>query len=157
MSDRIRAKVAKILSSREVVINAGSNEGVVVGMYFDILDPKGEDIIDPDTGEKLGSVDRPKVRVKITQVQEKLSIASTYQKEKVNVGGNSIFLSDLGTLSSALMPPKYIERYKTFRTDEAAWENIEEEDSYVKIGDSVVQVHDLAVDINEREKPAHSG
>ena len=33
-------------------------------MYFDILDSKGEEIRDPDSGESLGSIDRSKTRVR---------------------------------------------------------------------------------------------
>lgn len=66
MSDEaIRGKVARILNSRELAINVGAADGVKVGMYFDVLDPKGEDIKDPDSGEVLGSLERPKVRVKL--------------------------------------------------------------------------------------------
>ena len=44
MADLIRGKVARVLNSREVALNVGLNNGVEVGMCFDILDPKGEDI-----------------------------------------------------------------------------------------------------------------
>ena len=82
MSEPIRGKVARVLNSREIALTVGSSDGVVVGMFFDVMDPKGEDITDPDTGDILGSVERPKVRVQITKVQERLSVASTYRKTK---------------------------------------------------------------------------
>jgi len=140
MSDKIRAKVARILNSREIAITAGSEVGVVVGMLFDVMDPKGEDITDPDTGDILGSIERPKVRVQVTQVQERLSIASTYKKESVNIGGTGGFLADGGAIARAFMPPKHITKYETLKTDEKTWEDLEEEESYVKTGDSVVQI-----------------
>lgn len=143
MSELIRSKVARVLNSREIVIAAGSDQGVRVGMYFDVLDLKGEDIRDPDTGEVLGSIDRPKVRVRITQVQERLSVASTFKKEKINVGGTGHGLESFGSiglLSRALMPPKYVTRYQTLKTDEKTWEDLDEEQSYVKTGDPVIQV-----------------
>ena len=137
----LRGRVARILNSRELVINIGSNHGVKIGMLFDVLDPKGEDIVDPDSGEILGSVKRPKVRVKIIKVQERLSIASTYRKKKVNVGGSGPdFKVPIGGLSAALMPPKWIEKYETLKTEEKTWEDLSEEESYVKTGDPVVQV-----------------
>ena len=79
----------------------GSADGVEVGMYFDVLDPKGEDVKDPDSGEVLGSLDRPKVRVKVTKVQERLSVASTYKTYEVNVGGSGGALS-FGLSSSSI-------------------------------------------------------
>ena len=87
MSNKVRAKVARVLNSREIVITAGAKNGVLVGMYFDVMDPKREDIRDPDTGEVLGSLERPKVRVQVIQVQDHLAVASTFKKERVNVGG----------------------------------------------------------------------
>lgn len=137
MSESIRGKVARVLNSREIALSVGSSDGVVVGMYFDVMDPKGEDITDPDTGKVLGSIERPKVRVQITKVQEKLSVASTYRKTKKNVGGS---MSDFGSLSRVLMPPKWVTKYETLKTEEKTWEDLDEEQSYVKIGDPIVQV-----------------
>lgn len=142
MSGPIRGKVAQVLNSREVAINVGSDHGVSQGMYFDIVDPKGEDIRDPDSGEILGSLERPKVRVQVVTVQPKLSVASTYKKTKVNLGGEGgLALSQsISSLSRQLMPPNWITRYETFKTTEKTWDQLEEKESYVKVGDPVVQV-----------------
>lgn len=136
MADLIRGKVARVLNSREVAFNVGKNNRVEVGMYFDILDPKGESIEDPDTGESLGSINRPKVRVKVTKVQENLSVASTYRTKRINVGGVGPLLSDF---SNVFMPPKWETRYETLKTKEKTWEDLDEVESYVKAGDPVVQ------------------
>ncbi|PZO14331.1 MAG: hypothetical protein DCE87_11260 [Betaproteobacteria bacterium] len=110
-------------------------------MYFDVMDQKGENITDPDTEEVLGSIERPKVRVQVTQVLDRISIASTFKKKSINIGGaGGSFLNDLGAVSRALMPPKYVEKYETLKTDEQTWEDLNEEQSYVKTGDPVVQV-----------------
>lgn len=147
MSEPIRGKVARVLNSREIALTVGSSDGVVVGMFFDVMDPKGEDITDPDTGDILGSVERPKVRVQITKVQELLSVASTYRKTKKNIGGH---ITDLGSLSRVLMPPKWVTKYETLKTEEKTWEDLDEEQSYVKIGDPVVQVIE-EIDVGEDE------
>ncbi len=133
MTEPIRGKVARVLNSREIVINVGSVNGVVVGMHFDVIDPRGEEIRDPDTNEVLGSIDRTKVRVRITKVKGKLSLAST-QGQRVNVGGS---LGDFGRL---LMPPRWITQYETLRMKDKNWDDLDEKDSYVKIGDPVIQV-----------------
>jgi hypothetical protein len=144
MTNQIRGKIAQVLNSRELALNIGSDHGVRVGMLFDVLDPKGEDIIDPDTGAVLGSLARPKVRIKIISVQSKLSVGSTYKKERVNIGGVSLGSSVLGLGSSGLgqllNPPEYVSRYETLKTTERTWEDISEEDSYVNRGDAVVEV-----------------
>ena len=137
MTDLIRGKVARILNSREIAINVGSDDGVSPGMYFDVMDQNSEDVRDPDTQEVLGSIRRPKIRVKITMVQKKLSLASTYKTRRVNVGGLGI---EFTGLSRVLMPPKWVTKHETLKTEEKTWENLEEEKSYVKTGDPVVQV-----------------
>lgn len=132
----IRGKVARILTSREVAINLGSDDGVIPGMYFDILHEEGQEIQDPDTGDILGNIDRPKIRVKVTHVHGKLSLAATFKKKRTNRGGQYY----LEGLSKALMPPRWVTEYETFKTEEKTWENLDERDSFVKTGDPVVQV-----------------
>jgi len=138
MTNMIRGKVARVLNSRELALNIGSQNGVRKGMIFDVIDPKGEDIVDPDTGGILGSLERPKVRVKVISVQDKLSVASTYKKERVNIGGVGIGTSAISQLF--IQPPEYVTHYETLKTEEKTWEDISEEESYVKCGDPVVQV-----------------
>jgi len=140
-SSPIRGKVARILTSRELVINVGAKDGVTEGMYFDVMDPKGEDITDPDTGSVLGSIARPKVRVQVTAVQEHLAVAATFKKKQVNVGGQgSSFALGVGGLADLLTPPKWITKYETLKTNERTWEDLEEKESFVKTGDPVAQV-----------------
>lgn len=137
MTNMIRGKVARVLNSRELALNIGSQHGVREGMLFDVIDPKGEDIVDPDTEDIIGSLERPKVRVKVISVQDKLSVASTYKKERVNIGGVGIGTS---AISQLFMQPEYVTQYETLKTEEKTWEDISEEESYVKSGDPVVQV-----------------
>ena len=134
----IRGKVARILNSRELALNIGSSDGVKVGMRFDVLDIKGEDISDPDSGEILGSVERPKVRVKVTKVEPRLSVASTFRSKKVNIGG--VAEGGLFDAKKLFEPPRWVTTYETLKTEERTWEDLDEEHSFVKTGDPVVQV-----------------
>lgn len=142
MSKAIHGKVARVLNSRELALNIGTENGVKIGMLFDVLDPKGEDIRDPDTQEILGSIQRPKVRVKIISAQEKLSVASTYKATEINVGGVADF-AGVGRISAMLMPPKYLKKFETLKTTEQTWEDLDESKSYVKTGDPVVSVSEV--------------
>ena len=137
MTKPIRGKVARVLNTREIAINVGVEDGVTVGMYFDVMDLQYEDVRDPDTDEVLGSIERPKVKVKIIHVQEKLSLATTYRKERVNTGGSFM---PLGPFARYLMPPNWVTRYETLSRIEEARDVLDEEESYVKTGDPVVQV-----------------
>ena len=133
MSEPIRGTVARVLSSREIEITAGSSDGVVVGMYFDVIDPDGEDITDPDTDEVLGSVERPRVRVRITSVQDRNSVASTYRK----TGGKT---PDSGFLSRVLLSLGWVRKSRTLKTEKQIREELDGVESYVKPGDPVLQV-----------------
>ena len=43
-------------------------------------------------------------------------------------------------MAQMFMPAKWETKYETLKTEEKTWEDLDEEDSYVKIGDPVVQV-----------------
>ena len=135
-AEPIRGKVARVLTTREVALNKGSTDGVRSGMVFKILTPKGSEIEDPDTGEVIGSVELEKARVRVTSVQDRVSVASTFRTHRVNVGGSGIALSGL------FAPPKWETRIETLRADENATEDMPEEESFVRTGDPVVQVLD---------------
>ncbi len=132
----INGHVAKVLNSRQLAINKGRENGVKVGMVFTVFDQKGENIKDPITGENLGSVKRPKVSVKVIEVEAKLSVAETYKNERINVGG-----SGMGLVGVAKMfePPKYVDKFETLKTNEQTWEDLDESQSYVKSGDPIEQ------------------
>lgn len=83
----ITAKVVEIIDNRTLAINAGSDKHVKLGMIFQILKDDGKEIRDPETNEVLGRVKLPKIRVKVTHVDKKFSIAETYKYTEVNKGG----------------------------------------------------------------------
>lgn len=93
-------------------------------MYFDVIED--EEIRDPDTREVLGSIDRPKVELQVTHVQEKLSVAIIR--------------------TWPLKLPKWITEYETLKKE---WVGLDENDSRVKVGDPVVQVIEESI---EQEK-----
>ena len=137
----IHGKVARVLTTREVALNRGSTDGVRSGMVFKILTPKGAEIEDPDTGEVIGSVELEKARVRVTSVQDRVSVASTFRTHRVNVGGSGIAINRMFT------PPKWETRIETLIADENATEDLPEEESFVRTGDPVVQV----LDDNDRD------
>lgn len=143
----IRGKVARILTSRQLAMNIGKADGVAVGMEFNVLDPKGEAIEDPDSREVLGSLNRTKVRVKVVQVEDRISVAETFKSRRVNVGGvgPSLGLGMTG-LARLLMPPVWVDRDVTLKTTEKTWEDLDESESFVKTGDPVVQILEVKVE-----------
>ncbi len=141
MTQPIRGKVARVLNEREIAINIGTAHGVDVGMYFDVMEAQGQDIKDPDTDEVLGSVERPRVRVQITHVQDKLAVASTYKSKQINIGGVALFPAlGYGPIAQALMPPNWVTKYESLKKSGNTPDVLDEDNSLVKTGDPVVQV-----------------
>lgn len=135
----IEGKVAKILNKRVLAMNIGKKDGVQGKMKFKVV--KKEPILDPDTGEELGTVDREEIKVKVFQVEDRFSLARTYETYEVNVGGDlEINPLNMGRpfFPKILTPKKIEKRVKTFYHAPES-----EDDSVpVKVGDRVVQIID---------------
>ncbi len=132
----IRGKIAQILDSRRIVINVGASNGVSFGMTFQVLNPKGEAIRDPDTQQLLGSVESPMAQVCIVEVQEHLSVATT------TFANPTIVPASLGPFARLLMPREWIIKHETFGVGLAQ----------VNVGDPVVQIPEVAT--AERDSPS---
>lgn len=134
MTDQpISGHVAEIVSDREVILNKGSSDGVTEGMYFKIIDPAGIGVKDPITGEDLGGIKRIKVVVKAVEVAPRLTLARTFRKRTVNVGGAGRGgISDVALL---MTPEKYVEQVEKLRLDSKASKPIGPSESVVSKGD----------------------
>ena len=69
----IKAKIAQIVSSRELAFNAGSKDGVHKGDTVTLY--RNVEITDPDSKELLGSVLVPHLNLVVTLVDEKFCVA----------------------------------------------------------------------------------
>lgn len=68
------AKVARIITSSQIVVNVGASDGVTVGLRYRIIHPV--DVYDPnDESKKLMTLHCIKAIVEVTQVYEGLSLA----------------------------------------------------------------------------------
>lgn len=123
---RIRGKVAQLIDESTLVINRGSEHGVTTGMRFAVLNVKGAEILDPDSGDVIGSVDIEKVVVKVVRVEPKLAVARTFRTYT----------------TKGLKVPTFIAttRRETLRSEGTYKQELTEEESLVRIGDPVVQV-----------------
>jgi hypothetical protein len=81
MSARYIGKVVKVSDEFTVVINIGSEKGVVEGDKFLIVG-LGEVIIDPDTQEELEQLEIIRGKASVTHVQNKISTLKSYEYEK---------------------------------------------------------------------------
>lgn len=71
-------RIAKIISSKEIIINAGFEQGIHEGDRFEIIDKISDsDVTDPETGEILGKLTSSKGEVIVTRVFKRMSIAES--------------------------------------------------------------------------------
>ncbi|MFB9084498.1 hypothetical protein [Deinococcus wulumuqiensis] len=146
-NEPIVGRVALLISTRELAINVGSSSGVKEGMVFAVLAEQPLDVIDPETGEKLDTIDREKVRVKVVEVREKMSVCATFKAR--HIPGTKGMLGSNGQPSLGYIgvggseglygrPPQKI--VETLRIeDSATLPPLAPEDSYVKVKDRVVE------------------
>lgn len=73
---KIRGTIIRILDKRTVIINLGKEQGIGKGSEFRIL-ADSEQVVDPSTGNVLGSVVVVKSKVRAIQVFDKFTIAAT--------------------------------------------------------------------------------
>lgn len=149
MTEPIRGKIARVFSAQEIALNIGTAKGVTVGMHFDVMDAR-EAISDPDTGEALGSIERPKVRVEIIYAQEKLSIARTYPMSRVHKSESAeLRIPAFGPVARAFIPPSWVKRYENPEKMQETRDTSNQKNNHLQIGDTVVQV--LKVDEPQQE------
>jgi curli biogenesis system outer membrane secretion channel CsgG len=73
----------------DIYINTGQRNGCAVGDMFTVFSV-GEALVDPDTGEKLGSEEKKKGSIKVYDVQEKFSKAKAESKLEPAAAQNDV-------------------------------------------------------------------
>ena len=127
-SERIKGKVAAILSRRELILNIGSEDGVEIGMMFVILNSKGIDVTDPDSGKILGTVEVPKTVVKVVRVDgPHLSVARTFR----TLRGTPGIFSSMSSITGTPSRPETLD----ITPGSSLKAELSEEESYIKRGD----------------------
>jgi len=82
VSDRYFAKVVHIQDKYTVVINAGTDRGVVIGKKFLVIG-LGEVIVDPETKEELERLEVVRGHAQVTHVQGKIATLRSSEYEKM--------------------------------------------------------------------------
>ena len=113
MSAQIAGKVAAIIDDTTLVLNIGADHGVVEGMAFAIFASHGE-IVDPDSGESLGSWEMVKARVVATHVQPRMCTV------RAPAVGEAPVVGDTRPLSAMM-----VEHSVSSAKGEAEWERLE--------------------------------
>lgn len=68
-------KVAKIISTKQLIINAGKDQKIKLGQRFEIIDYTSFEVItDPETNKKLGRIYAVKGNVIVSKVYSKMAL-----------------------------------------------------------------------------------
>ena len=94
----MKFKVVKIVDEYLIVINYGLRNHASEGDILEIINI-GEEVIDPDTSESLGTLDMIKGRVKVKNVYDYMSLCISDEKIIVSNPGLSSFNQTIATLS----------------------------------------------------------
>ncbi len=127
----IEGKVADIINRRELVINRGADAGVYAGMKFKVMD-RNIAIIDPDSSETLGTMERVKIRVKVSEVHPKFSVARTYETYQV-----------VEPSISGIVNPRPVTRVRTLEVKGEEMHAPDQAVASVNVGDVVVESDDI--------------
>lgn len=124
MDDSI--SVIEIIDDYSIIINYGYNDGAVVGERARII-AKGPDVINPITGENLGSFYAIKAVLTIDTVYEKFSVCKDIEVKKQNVLINP--LSKFETTTKNVKPLNIESKSKTNKRPP--------DDNIIRVGDPV--------------------
>lgn len=129
-------KVAKIIDEYTIVINAGASNGIEVGDTFQILDKVGNEVLDPDTGEVIGSLDLIKGTVNVMEIYEKMCLCTAPYDDLY--GSGLIGLTGLSTLDIINKKNSTRPKKKKLNIDlNYITGSLGESDEPIRIGDSV--------------------
>jgi len=151
MSKLIEARIAQILSDNLLIITAGAETGVKIGMPFVVL-AQGEEVKDPETGKPLGRWELPKGYVRATHVQDRLATCQGFTPGREGDKGGD---PTTKVLSAALIAHSM--RPETWRGGGAVKLNVNRSEIAgvpkirpISVGDVV---RELPVDIPASEQP----
>lgn len=105
--------VVKLVTDFELLANVGTDDGAEEGIVLEVLDPETQDVVDPKTGEKLGSVDRHKARVAIEKVGEKMSLCRVVDRRSGSLSAISTIMAGGPTIQIAGSSPTWPEGVST--------------------------------------------
>lgn len=123
MKTPIRCKVVRILSDKELIIDAGSQLGVQEGMVFNVLGFLS--VMDLEKEDLLETLEIVKVSVEVSVVGKKVAVART-------------FLQIESELKRAFVGSAFVPKIERMSADSTS--QSDEWDRIVKVGDEAVLV-----------------
>ncbi|MCT0953853.1 hypothetical protein EFL41_09975 [Weissella cibaria] len=90
-------RIIKILDKYKVLILGGWDDGINKGDWFNIIE-RGENVIDPETSESLGTLDFVKIRLEVVNVYEKFSVLSNMVTQTIPSATQNPMLSIMNSV-----------------------------------------------------------
>lgn len=132
-------KIAKIISNEAVVINAGSNDGIEKEQKFQIIGKVGlEPVIDPDTGESLGTLDELKGIVIAKNVYPNMTVAETEMHRAGGTVDYTDMFKGISSTNNVLFGP-YVHTKLNVDSDQITG-GIQDSTDPIKVGDIVTKI-----------------
>lgn len=126
--------IVKILNDSEFIINAGTEDGTKVGDQFKIIGHEKEKIIDPLTKDELGTLETSKGNISVSNVMEKMSIATA---------GTRLINPVFSSLSKPLVPDFMKKEHISLNVDLTQVSGSSTYiDEPIHIGDKVTKIND---------------
>lgn len=97
-------KVVKIINEYKIVINAGAKNGIHEGDVFEVY-VEGQEVVDPDTGENLGTLDYIKAKIVAKDIFPKMTICVNRETETTPTLSGYL-LSAIGSTTEKALPLK---------------------------------------------------
>ena len=86
MQKSIIAKIAAIVDDTTLILNVGTEHGVIEGMVFSVV-AEQQEVADPDSGESLGNWEVVKARVIVEHVQDRMCTVRSPIKKDIDTPG----------------------------------------------------------------------
>ena len=116
-------KIVKIINEYKVVVNAGSRDSIQEGDTFAVF-KTGQEVIDPETNESLGTLDFIKAKLRAVDVFPKMCICENRDGE-------------LDETLQAIMTPPFTKRLPLNVDSKDISGGFESVDKKIKVGDLV--------------------
>ncbi|GEO77660.1 hypothetical protein LCR01_21030 [Companilactobacillus crustorum] len=137
-------RIAKIIDTTSVVINAGEDDGIKKGDKFQIIGKKGVEVLDPETGDFLGTLDDLKATIIANTVYPHMTIAES-EKHKIPGMGNPSTLAStaltqgmFNSIPKELLEPHYV--HEDLNVDKTQITgSFKKSDKPIQVGDLVVK------------------
>ena len=125
-------RIVKILNSENVVINAGSDDSITMGMVLEIFTP-GEQVRDPVNQQVLGTLEIVKAKITPYTIQTKMSVCRGWGFSKMQSSIVAITQAFVAPATELNVDPSHISG------------GFEGKDYLIRVGDSVRVVRDNSI------------